>query len=77
MHGADRCIPNLSAAVIELRLLAILAGIMVYFSIEAPIAISVMVWMKWLTIVIVLIKRNSGLGPIVLSKKELIVQWTQ
>lgn len=39
--------PNLSAAVIELRLLAILAGIMVYFCIPTPIALSVVVWMKW------------------------------
>lgn len=39
--------PNLSAAVIELRLLAILAGIMVYFCKPTPIALSVVVWMKW------------------------------
>lgn len=40
--------PNLSAAVIELRLLAILAGIMViFFFIPTPIALSVMVCMEW------------------------------
>lgn len=54
--------PNLSAAVIELRLLAILAGIMLYFLILPPIAPSVMVWMgrrqwseKW-------IKRKFWIG---------------
>lgn len=45
--------PNLSAAVIELRLLAILPGIMLYFTFfflslkPTPIALAVMVCMEW------------------------------
>lgn len=40
--------PNLSAAVIELRLLAILAkGLHFVFVRTTPIALSVMLWMEW------------------------------
>lgn len=48
--GGRQMHPNLSAAVIERCLLAILVGIMVYFIfffIQTPIALSVMVWMEW------------------------------